>query len=270
MIDNTFQVVPFYTSLAEQNHRKPYAFGAVYPNIWPTDYLPPFQLQLKRNAENPKSVVFAKAELYDLNDKLIKDITDYVNDWYDESISNDGKYRYFSFWDSGHELLAPEGFAYIRLEGSEGDIYYSEVLCFCSDSSNYIRLDFYDDNNFDTISKGTLWYSLNYQNTIYIDATIGKPEYDLEEEGEERDGFFFAEKQISKKTYRFSFVAPEYLCDILRIAPLSETVTVYYKGKHYAVDQILVSTDWGEQGDLATVEIEFTSDSIIKKLGTIQ
>lgn len=270
MIDNTFQVVPFYTSLEEQNHRKSYAFGTVYPNICPTDYLLPFQLQLKRNVENPKSVLFAKAELYDLNDKLIKDVTDYINAWYDATKSDGGFYWYYSFWDSGSELQAPEGFAYFRLEGSEGDIYYSEVLCFCSDLSNYISLRFFDNNNFDTISKGTLWYSLNYENRIYIDAAIGKPEYDLEEEGEERDGFFFAEKQISKKTYRFSFVAPEYLCDILRIAPLSETVIIYYKGKVYNVDQILVSTDWGEQGDLATVEIEFTSDSIIKKLGTIQ
>ena len=94
------------------------------------------------------------------------------------------------------------------------------------------------------------------------------PDYEFEEEGEERDGYFFPEKQISEKTYKFSFLAPEYLCDVMRLIRLSDIVQVTDKYGHlYNVDSFLIEPKWQQQGNLANVECEFQTDTVVKKIG---
>ena len=42
--NNNLSVLPFYTNVDEQNHRRPYAYGEVYPLYVPKGYVPPFQI----------------------------------------------------------------------------------------------------------------------------------------------------------------------------------------------------------------------------------
>ena len=96
-----------------------------------------------------------------------------------------------------------------------------------------------------------------------------KPGSEYEEEGEERDGYFFAEKRLSWKTYRFAVLAPEYLCDVMRFIPLADHVRITDKyGREYLCDTFGTEVDWQEQGDLAAVSAEFTTDTAVKKIPT--
>ena len=105
------------------------------------------------------------------------------------------------------------------------------------------------------------------QNVVYLPTQVGKPEYDFQEEGEKRDGYFFPEKQTSEKIYKFSFLAPEYLCDAMRIIRMSDHVQITSRGETYSADSFLITPKWQEQGDLAGVEAEFETDTVIKKIG---
>lgn len=42
--NNNISVLPWYTSINEQNHRKSYAYGAIYPLFAPANRLLPFKL----------------------------------------------------------------------------------------------------------------------------------------------------------------------------------------------------------------------------------
>lgn len=298
---NEFQELPFYRDLSEQNHRRPCNFGAVHPLIWPADSLPPFQLSFAQTdglgddaGPDEKPQFIKSAFLVDLQGNVVADVTGFMNQmsFYD---SQSGKrwpeVRYVDmmtntpgpeYEEDGMDYpVIPAGQYYldVTVNNTSEQRFYSEVICFSDMTSRMVRLMFHDSKNLNIGSSGgdidpgnLLYYERGYTNIFYIDASIGKPEYSLEEEGEERDGYFFAEKRISKKIYRFVFAAPEYQCDILRLASLSDTVDIGGGGCYHWCDSILVSIDWEEQGDLARVEVEFTShtitkgDSVIKKI----
>lgn len=273
MVKNDFQVLPFYKSIDEQNYRKPYTFGNIYPLIFPTDYFPIFQLEFGYVNEQLYKEVIARAALYTPEGKYIADIKEQIYEgWYYSHREGDSTdWLVFNGLVNGVVFNFKEGFVYLRLEFSTGETYYSEVMCFSSRANECLKIEWNDKTNLviddsDNLNIKKLLYSNGYTNIVYIDSAIGKPEYDLDEEGEERDGYFFAEKQISKKTYRFTFLAPEYLCDIARLTSLSDYILITYKGKRYRCDSILLNFDWEDQGDLANVEAEFTCNSIIKKI----
>lgn len=66
-------------------------------------------------------------------------------------------------------------------------------------------------------------------------AELGKPEYKFEEEGEERDGYFSRKTNIGKDVPVY-LLAPEYLCDVMRLIRMSDFVTVYSQGRKYDCD----------------------------------
>ena len=55
--NNNISVLPWYTSINEQNHRKSYAYGAIYPLFAPADRLLPFQIIRNTRSNNVTSVV---------------------------------------------------------------------------------------------------------------------------------------------------------------------------------------------------------------------
>ena len=50
---------------------------------------------------------------------------------------------------------------------------------------------------------------------MLLKGEIGKPEYNFEEESTKRLGYVYVESQVSKKTYMFNTVVPEYICEAL-------------------------------------------------------
>ena len=44
--NNNYSVLPFYTDIKEQNHRKPYAFGEVYALFALVNQILPFQIDV--------------------------------------------------------------------------------------------------------------------------------------------------------------------------------------------------------------------------------
>lgn len=108
----------------------------------------------------------------------------------------------------------------------------------------------------------------SFVNVVYLDTEIGMPEYESTEEGEDRNGYFFPIKQLSQKTHRMNFIAPEYLCDALRVVFMADTITVVDRlQKTYDCTEFHNEVNWLEQGHYAEVRCNFQTDLVVKKIG---
>lgn len=261
--NNNLSCLPWYTSIDEQNHRKSYAYGKVYPLYTPANSLLPFQIV---RATSTRTISYVR--LYKVNGTLVSTITSLMNDTglqivhlseYDVIVYTSIAPMGGADWDDGQ---------YYCVMSDGLNVWYSEVFTIVHDMTPYLKVEWWDVANVD-YGNGTIIYDEpKFRNRLYFCAELGKPEYPYEEEGEERDGYFFAEKQISEKRYKFQVLAPEYLCDAMRLIRLSDYVKVTDKyGRVYYCDTFLATPSWQGQGDIANVECEFDTETVVKKLG---
>ena len=160
-----------------------------------------------------------------------------------------------------------EGQYYLQLTDSIGTV-YSEVFTVVNDISNCIKIEWWDDQDFVFDGGKIIYTNPLFYNRVYLPTEIGMPDYTFNEEGEERDGFFFPQKQLSEKTYRCTFLAPEYLCDVMRMIRMADHVVVTDRhGRQYVCDTFLMTPKWQPQGYLASVDVEFQTSTVMKKVG---
>lgn len=155
---------------------------------------------------------------------------------------------------------------YLRIT-INGIYYYSEIFTVVNDIEPYLKIEWYDLEDFAMDAGVIVYTSPQFKNVLYLDATIAKPEYPFEEEGETRDGYFFPIKQISEKHYRFKFFASEYLLDVMRLIRMADYTNIYSNGQKYSLDTFLITPDWEDNGDVAAVEAEFDTATVAKKIG---
>lgn len=156
---------------------------------------------------------------------------------------------------------------------------YTDVVTVVEDIEPYLKLEWWDDEDF-VMDAGTIVYEghgqdngqnppvqTSFKNVVYLHADIAKPDYIFEEEGETRDGYFYPFKQISEKRYRFKFFACEYLLDVMRLIRMADHIKITYRGQVYYCDTFLMTPEWEEDGDVASVEVEFDTATVAKKVG---
>ena len=165
----------------------------------------------------------------------------------------------------GEEIAFLEGFTdRMYLELSDGiDTWYSAYFGFCEPC---MRIEWYDVEDF-LFDAGAIAYSDGYKNEMFFDAEIGMPEYEFEEEVAERNGYQFPISQISYKKYKFTLLVPEEVCDVMRFIRLSDHIRISTKNDTYEATSFLMTPTWAEQGYLAEVACEFTTDTVAKKIG---
>ena len=262
--NNNISVLPFYTSIDEQNHRKSYAYGKIYPLFAPADMLLPFQIIRNTRANDVTSVV-----LYDKTGKQVADITTNMKETGLQIV----RFQSLRYDVILYPSILPmplnqlDGIYYMTL--SDGvQTWYSEMFTVVQDISAYLKIQWWDVENLVFDAGQIVYTEPNYKNTLYLCTELGKPEYEFEEDGEERDGYFFPERQISVKTYKCTILAPEYLCDVMRFIRMADYIHITDKyGREYDCDTFLITPKWETQGDLASVEIEFKTNTVVKKIG---
>ena len=153
-------------------------------------------------------------------------------------------------------------------EMSDGtNTWYSEVFTMVQDIAPYLKIEWWDNQDF-VMDAGTIVYTNpDFKNILYLNAEIAKPEYPFEEEGETRDGYFFPIKMISEKRYRFKFFASEYLLDVMRFIRMADFAQITANGQVYSLDTFLITPEWEAEGDVASVEAQFDTATVAKKIG---
>ena len=262
--NNNISVLPWYTSINEQNHRKSYAYGAIYPLFAPADRLLPFQIMRNTRSNNVTSVV-----LYEKTGKQVANITTYMKETGLQIVRSQTLGYDVILYPSilPMPLNQLDGIYYMTL--SDGvQTWYSEMFTVVQDVSGYLKIQWWDIENLVFDAGQIVYKNPDFKNTLYLCTELGKPDYEFEEDGEERDGYFFPEKQISVKTFKCTILAPEFLCDVMRFIRMADYIHITDKyGREYDCDTFLITPKWQTQGDLASVEIEFKTNTVVKKIG---
>lgn len=260
LVNNNISPLPFYDNLALQNHRKDYAYGQVYPLITYKNWILPFQTIITGGT----SINWVR--LYNFNTNEHIDIT--IN-MLDNGLTIKS-YEHFKVikYNGNFPVLGikQEGLYYLAININDLGTIYSDVFTVCNRVDDYLFIEYYNSYNFE-LKNGIVDFSDSFKFRCYLNTQIGKPEYDFEEEATERMGYTFIESQVSKKIYKFVFLAPEYLCDALRIVRLCDSKQITSKLQTYDLTTFSMEPEWEEQGDLASVECEFETDTVIANIG---
>lgn len=264
--NNNLSVLPWYTSIEQQNARKWWLYGRVYPLFTPSGFLLPFQILLDYRATPSMSACV----LYDANTNAI------IDSAVATKLNNTG-FAFKQFSALGYTVAVYPGMLpaftslangryYLRIT-INGVYYYSEIFTVVNDIEPYLKITWWDLSDF-TMDAGTIVYTNPaFKNVLYLQSDLAKPEYQFEEEGETRDGYFFPTKQISEKRYRFNFLASEYLLDVMRFIRMADFAEIEYHGQRYSLDTFLITPEWEDNGDVASVEAVFDTATVAKKIG---
>lgn len=265
--NNNLSVLPWYDSIDQQNARKWWVYDRVYPLFVLNNMLMPWQL------------IIPHADNHTVGDI---DIMNGNTGEYENSLGGymTQQWTIKEFPEAGYDVIVypglmpadgedwDEGRHYLEME-IDGKMYYSEIFTVVQDIMPYLKIEWWDMDDF-VMDAGTIVYKEPlFKNKLYLPSDIAKPEYLYEEEAETRDGYYFPIKQISEKKYKFHFLAPEYLLDVMRFIRLSDQVRITYNGRVYMPDSFLITPEWEGAGDIANVEAEFETDTVAKKLNQL-
>lgn len=263
--NNNLSVLPWYSSIEQQNARKWWIYNRVYPLFTPAGFLLPFQL----NVPHETTPNLSSFLLVDGNTaETVEDIT--------TGLTNSGL-TVKQFETMGYDVVVYPGLLPVSNAMANGRYYvvatindltyYSEIFTVVNDIQPYLKIAWWDLDDF-VMDAGTIVYkNPAFKNILYLQADIAKPEYTFEEEGETRDGYFFPVKMISEKRYRFAFLASEYLLDVMRFIRMADFAEIEYHGQHYSLDSFLITPKWESDGDVAAVEAVFDTATVAKKIG---
>lgn len=252
--NNNLSVLPWYTSLDKQNAKKWYAFGNVWPLVMPTNRIIPYQFVVPFT-----NVAIAGSSIISLDTK------DIYNGQSSHTLVT--RVDYTVVKSNGFTVSLPEGRYYAKIIFANGITYYSEVFTLVSNISDYVKIQYWNDDIL-VYNGGEINYEDEFKFEMYLCTTIGKPEYSFEEEVTKRLGYKFPELQVSNKLYKFTCIGPEYLCDAMRLIRLSDYIKIVSKDDSYNALTFSYDAKWETQGDLASIEVEFETDTIIQKLSS--
>ena len=262
--NNNFNILAWYDSIDQQNHRKSYVYGSIWGLIAPDNSILPFQFVSPGSLGNVTSIVVKSLnsnKSVDLTGKLDIQVTNHTDD---------DNNAYSIVMHKGNSTISPklsEGRHYIVLkQGTK--TWYSEVFTVVSNISCYIKLEYWDNDNL-YFKGGHIDYTSGFKFVCYLSTKIGKPSYPFEEELTERDGYKFIEKQTSSKVYNMTFNAPEFMCDALRLVRMCDNINITSDGKVYRALSFSVNVDWEDYGDVAAVDAEFETDTVVTKIANI-
>lgn len=251
----------FYDDFHKQNRYRSFAYGHVAPLITNPNVVSPFQLIVSGNV----SEVYVRSA--STNNRVTDNVVERFKDAGLRNISKNG-YNILLFLGiiplSG--VIDYEGQYWLEIHS--GGWYYSEVFCFDNNIDDCLKVEYWNPEGDFALKNGIIVLgSENFHFILLLKSELGKPEYSFEEETTKRLGYSFIESQVSKKTYKFNTVIPEYLCDAMRIIRLCSQKKITCKGETYDAITFNMEVDWQEQGDLASVTCEFDVDNIITNLG---
>lgn len=262
--NNNLSVLPWYRTIGEQNAKKWWLYGKVYPLFTPAGFTLPFQVMRSRVVD----VTNFQCNLYDAETDALLD-SNVAQKMLDSGMvfKTFGSYT-IAVYPARVPLFTSlnNGRYYFRMRINEL-FFYSDVFTVVNDIEPYLKISWWDVEDFRMDAGAIVYTEPAFKNILYLQSDLAKPEYVFEEDGESRDGYFYPAKQISAKRFRFNFLAPEYLLDVMRFIRLSDCVEIDYHGQLYSVDTFLLTPEWENSGDVAVVQAEFTTATVAKKIG---
>jgi hypothetical protein len=260
--NNNHTVLPWYNSLSMQHKNLFYAYGRQAPIIYPRGQVPTFQFS-KTSGGSITAFSLINAETGSSTNIL----STMVSDSGLEKVSYDDYDLIINPANLQLTTGSPvkEGLHYCTMVvGSE--TFYSEYFTWKNDVSDMLKLSYWNDEPI-VYKNGHLRYD-EFRHIFYFNSQLGKPVYEFEEDVANLEGHIFPIQQISIKKYKFEILVPEFVIDALRLVRLHNFKQVVYKGVTYQIEQFIMEPTWQETGDIAAVECEFMTDTVVRKTGS--
>lgn len=262
---NNFSPLAFREKSMKATYKKWYAYGKEFALPFSTTELPPFQFTVANLPSfDPTTVeVFLVDEATGTRGATgIKIKVD--------SMDGHGSVLYVSPGSNVYAKSIEPGVYRAEFAIPGGETYVSTPICVTEGietNTNFVKLEYWNDeklaypNGF--VTTGT---NNDFKFQMYIPTTFFKPKYEFEEEITKRAGYKFLELQTCNKVFVFNFLAPEYICDALRLVRLSDYIRFTHDGEYYNALNFEYNPDWQDNGYLAAIECQFETDTIIQKL----
>lgn len=262
---NNFSPLAFREKSMKATYKKWYAYGKEFALPFSTTELPPFQFTVA----NLPSFDPATVEVFLVNEATgVRGATGVKIKV--DSMDGHGSVLYVSPGSNVYAKSIEPGVYRAEFAIPEGETYVSTPICVTEGietNTNFVKLEYWNDeklaypNGF--VTTGT---DNDFKFQMYIPTTFFKPKYEFEEEITKRAGYKFLELQTCNKVFGFNFLAPEYICDALRLVRLSDYIRFSHDGEYYNALNFEYNPDWQDNGYLAAIECQFETDTIIQKL----
>ena len=272
-INNNFTPLAWHQGDIElQSNRATYAYGHVVPLFASATTLIPFQIITATGAVDT-SIVDMRLLTIDGTDAVGENLYNRMRIVKNHIASRDVDVIIYN--GTALNPALPIGQYYLTLK-SGTQMWYSDVMTIVADATKLTRITWWDEVDLE-FNAGIIKYRVfiprvgaeQYKNVMYFMEELGMPEYTQEEEGETRDGLFYASKLISGKKYKMQIAQlTEAMCDALRFVHLSDNVEVRdgYLRTYYC-DSVLITPEW-QTGAVASAAVEITTDTFVKAVGT--
>lgn len=263
-VHNNFSPLAFRKKESKATYEKWYAFGKNYAIPASANTLTPFQFtELNIPVFDPDTI-----EVEAVNEETGEATKTGVYVSFDV-MPEHGGVLYVSPGKNSFKEALSQG-TYRARFSVDDEVYISTPFCVIpgiETSSKYLLIEYWNDEKI-SYPGGFITTGANndFKYQMYVPATICKPKYEFEEELTKRAGYKFLELQTSTKVYAFTFVAPEFICDAMRLIRLSDYIRISHDGEYYNALNFEFDVDWQEQLYLAAVDCQFETDSIIQKL----
>lgn len=278
-INNNFTPLAWHQGDIElQSNRATYAFGHIVPLIANSQTLLPFQIITETDAVDMSSYTVA---LYNVDGTVrvantgltLAKVHMVVQPADQQQGVDEIGYDVLVYNGDALNAALPMGQYYLVLTSGQ-NAWYSDVVTIVSNTLTMTRIEWWDESDL-VFPAGRIVYkyasggqSVQYKNRMYFLEEIGMPEYSVEEEGDTRDGLFYATRVLSGKKYKMQVAQlTEAMCDALRFVHLADNVTVRDGyGRMYYCDSVLVTPEW-QTGAVASASVEITTDTFVKQVG---
>lgn len=260
MTPNDLNTIKWYSSIQERNDSQKRATGPKYNLIASIYRFPPFDFTF-----DPTGGSITYFRLHSLEDGSITNIIQPLVDTglSDNQESNQGSpfdaYRYPSGVNA--PLGITPGVYYAEIHDNASGIWYTDDILFVDDVDKMVTLEWWHMEKFKYAGR-FIKYDYPFKHRCVFPTEIGKPIYQINKQGNTRDGKFFPSQTVSYKEHRFWFIAPEHLLDALRVVDQHDCKQIKHKGKTYDVDEIRWNIDWVADGNIAHVECIFITDTV--------
>lgn len=262
---NNFSPLAFREKSMKATYKKWYAYGKEFALPFSTTELPPFQFTVANLPSFDPTTVEVS---------LVNEATGVRGETgikiKVDAMDGHGSVLYVSPGSNVYAKSIEPGVYRAEFAIPGGETYVSTPICVTEGietNTNFVKLEYWNDeklaypNGF--VTTGT---DNDFKFQMYIPTTFFKPKYEFEEEITKRAGYKFLELQTCNKVFGFNFLAPEYICDALRLVRLSDYIRFTHDGEYYNALNFEYNPDWQDNGYLAAIECQFETDTIIQKL----
>lgn len=266
LVNNNISPLPFYDSMKEWNHRKSYV-QRIYPLLVYRNTLMPFQAIVDKSVTSIRDFALANFSSGSEEADIYPEVS--LSDQYNikPELIDKGAYKvivYKSMKNLPFDIKP--GPYFFRIGLNSGSNIYSEIFTSTPDISGTVLVRYANSYNLD-LENGSILFDNGFEFWCYLPSEVGKPDYSFDEEATNRMGFSFIESQVSKKTYKFSFPAPEYLCDALRLVRMCDKRRIESESGIYTPTTFSIDAKWNDYGDVADVTANFDTDTVVANLG---